>query len=477
MLREYDVIFRRLLLVADLVLVVAAFFISYALRDALSLVFLNDSLGFLYPVRTYFKLVPVMIILWGASLYFFGAYDVFRARSYTDISASIFKASIAAAVFFCLIAFAFQYYYVSRPFMAIVFCVTGLFLAAERVLLVHFLHNIRRKGYNFKRVLIVGTGVRAQAFIKLIEKHPEWGMKIVGLLDSHPEMVGSDIMGYKVIGILDEMAPVLSRHVIDDVVFVVPRTWLPKIEFAILECEMVGKRVSVALDQFNMKFAKARQNNLSGFPLLTFETTSDKLFELVLKRVIDVTVSSIAIVVLSPVLLAAALIVKYDSEGPILFRQTRSGLNGRRFTLYKFRTMVVDAEAKLAALRAFNEMSGPAFKMHNDPRITNCGRWMRKLSIDELPQLFNVLKGDMSLVGPRPPIPAEVEQYQPWQRRRLSMAPGITCLWQVNGRNSIVDFDEWMRLDLQYIDKWSLKLDLKILAKTVPVVLFGVGAK
>ena len=477
MLREYDSIFRRLLLAMDMLLVVAAFFVSYALRDTLSFFLSTDHLGLLYPVRAYIKLIPVVMILWGAALYFFGAYDVFRGRSYRDIGISIFKASLAAAVFFCLIAFAFQYYYVSRPFMAIVFFMTGLFLAVERVLIVRFLHKIRRQGYNYKRVLIVGSGARAQSFIKLVEDHPEWGMKIVGLLDNHPEMVGSVIMGYKVIGVLDAIGPVLNRHVIDDVVFVVPRNWLPKIESAILECEIVGKRVSVAMDHFNMKFAKARQSNMAGFPLMTFETTSEKVFELIMKRVIDVVVSSLAILILSPLLLVTAIIVKLDSEGPVLFRQTRSGLNGRKFTLYKFRTMVVDAEAKLAALRAFNEMSGPAFKMQNDPRITRCGGWMRKLSIDELPQLFNVLKGDMSLVGPRPPIPAEVEQYQPWQRRRLSMSPGITCLWQVNGRNSIVDFDEWMRLDLQYIDKWSLQLDLKILAKTVPVVLFGVGAK
>jgi len=477
MLRENDAVFRRILIASDMVLVFAAFYIGYALRNVLPLFYSIDSLGLLYPIPAYYKLIPVCMVLWGCSLYFFGAYDVFRSKSLPEVFWSVFKASLAAGVFFSLIAFVFQLYYVSRPFMAIVFGVTTVLIALSRFGVVSVLRRIRSRGFNFRRVLIVGTGARAQAYIDRIEAHPEWGLKVVGLLDSHPEMVGSEIKGYKVLGVLDDITNVLTSHVVDDVMFVVPRTWLPKIEFSILECEQLGKRVSVALDHFNMKFAKAKQTNLDGFPVLTFETTSDKAFELVMKRIVDIVVASAAIVVLSPVLAAVAAIVALDSPGPILFRQTRSGLNGRKFTLLKFRTMVVDAEARLAALKAFNEMSGPAFKMEKDPRVTRCGSWMRKLSIDELPQLFNVLRGDMSLVGPRPPIPAEVDQYQPWQRRRLSMPPGITCLWQVNGRNKIVDFDEWMRLDLQYIDKWSLKLDLKILAKTVPVVLFGVGAK
>jgi lipopolysaccharide/colanic/teichoic acid biosynthesis glycosyltransferase len=178
-----------------------------------------------------------------------------------------------------------------------------------------------------------------------------------------------------------------------------------------------------------------------------------------------------------PVFVIIAILIKISSGGPIFFKQLRCGLYGRKFVFYKFRTMIADAESKLKDLAKYNEMNGPVFKMTNDPRITRVGKWLRKFSIDELPQLWNVFKGDMSLVGPRPPLPSEVEQYDIWQRRRLSMRPGITCLWQARGRNKITDFTEWMRLDLEYIDTWSLLLDFKILIKTIPVVLFGTGAK
>lgn len=214
-----------------------------------------------------------------------------------------------------------------------------------------------------------------------------------------------------------------------------------------------------------------------GFPLLTFETTSDKHQELIFKRIIDIIVSAIGLVMMAPIFLVVAIVIKYTSEGPVLFAQERCSLNGRRFKLYKFRTMVKDAEGKLKDLMAFNQMGGPAFKMDNDPRVTAVGKFLRKSSLDEFPQLYNVLRGDMSLIGPRPPLPSEVEKYDFWQRRRLSMRPGLTCLWQVSGRNKIKDFDEWARLDLKYIDEWSPLLDTKIFFKTIPTVLFGIGAK
>ncbi|MFH0753882.1 MAG: sugar transferase, partial [Candidatus Omnitrophota bacterium] len=198
---------------------------------------------------------------------------------------------------------------------------------------------------------------------------------------------------------------------------------------------------------------------------------------LAVKRLMDIVLSGIALVIFSPFLGITALLVKLSSHGPVFFTQDRVSVNGRIFKLYKFRTMVVDAEAKLEELKHLNEMQGPAFKLTNDPRVTPLGKFLRKMSIDELPQLWNVFVGHMSLVGPRPPLPAEVEKYGDWQRRRLSMRPGITCLWQIGGRNRITDVDEWIRLDLRYIDNWSLWLDIKILFKTVPAVLFGIGAK
>jgi exopolysaccharide biosynthesis polyprenyl glycosylphosphotransferase len=210
-------------------------------------------------------------------------------------------------------------------------------------------------------------------------------------------------------------------------------------------------------------------------PILTYSTTPTNVLQLFAKRAIDVVVSVSLLVIALPVILAIAAAIKVSSGGAVLFRQTRCGLNGRIFTLYKFRTMVEGAEERRRELQHLNEMNGPVFKVRADPRVTVFGRFLRKFSLDELPQLWNVLRGDMSLVGPRPPIPEEVAQYQRWQRRRLSMKPGLTCLWQISGRNEL-DFDRWMELDLEYIDSWSPMLDLKILVKTIPVVLSGRGA-
>jgi len=210
--------------------------------------------------------------------------------------------------------------------------------------------------------------------------------------------------------------------------------------------------------------------------MLGFKTTVGEEWQLLVKRLSDILLSLVGIVVALPIFAIIAFTIRFLSHEQAIFKQVRSGLNGRRFVMYKFRTMVNGAEAKLGALRVHNEMDGPAFKMHRDPRVTKLGRFLRRSSLDELPQLFNVLKGEMSIVGPRPPIPLEVEKYQIWQRRRLSMKPGLTCLWQANGRNN-VDFEKWMKMDLEYIDNWSLTLDLKILLKTVPAVIFSVGAR
>jgi exopolysaccharide biosynthesis polyprenyl glycosylphosphotransferase len=226
-----------------------------------------------------------------------------------------------------------------------------------------------------------------------------------------------------------------------------------------------------------LKFSRAKQTDLFGFPLMTFESTSLKLGQLFFKRLFDFIVAGIGFILLTPFLFIVAILIKRTSVGPVFFKQLRCGMYGRKFVFYKFRTMIADAESKLKDISQYNEMNGPVFKMKNDPRITKVGKWLRKFSIDELPQLWNVIKGDMSLVGPRPPIPYEVEKYDIWQRRRLSMRPGITCLWQASGRSEIADFDEWMKLDLEYIDNWSLGLDFKILFKTIPMVLLGIGAK
>ncbi|MCG8605135.1 sugar transferase, partial [bacterium] len=243
----------------------------------------------------------------------------------------------------------------------------------------------------------------------------------------------------------------------------------------ILACEREGISTSISMDLYNLRIAKVRQTDFSGFPLLEFETFSAKQWQLFIKRTIDIVLSIVLLIVFVPIIIFACVAIKTSSKGPLFFTQIRSGLNGRKFKLFKFRTMIAGAEIKKKQLEKMNEMDGPVFKIRRDPRITPIGAFLRKFSIDEIPQLINVLKGDMSIVGPRPPLPVEVELYKMWQRRRLSLKPGLTCIWQVSGRNKI-KFERWMEMDLEYIDKWSLWLDVKIVFKTVFVVLFGYGA-
>ncbi len=468
MLKEYQVLLRRLMVVFDLCIVCVCFFLGFLWRNNLE--------NFYEEPWKYIALIPILVSTWGILLYNFGMYESFRTKKLTDVLLIVVESALVGWGFWGSLIFITNLQYISRMQIFYSFLLAVVFISIEKVVLMQYFRYQRKKGINTRNILIVGTGKRAQRFINLINRNLEWGIKIIGLIDS--EVVkGSVIHGHKVIGTLRDVREIIHTCVIDEVVFVVPRSWLGMIEETMYICETEGVQISVAIDLFELKISKAKHTYLDKFPLLRFETVSDKLLSLFIKRVIDLTTSGIALIILSPVLMITAIVIKTTSKGCIFFKQQRCSLHGRKFVLYKFRTMVENAEAKLHELLAYNEMKGPVFKMKNDPRMTKVGKLIRKFSIDELPQFWNVLKGDMSLVGPRPPIPSEVDKYEPWQRRRLSMRPGITCLWQANGRNSIVDFDEWMRLDLEYIDNWSLWLDCKILFKTAPVVLSGAGAK
>jgi exopolysaccharide biosynthesis polyprenyl glycosylphosphotransferase len=271
-----------------------------------------------------------------------------------------------------------------------------------------------------------------------------------------------------------ELPLLLARQAIDEVIFAVDSSRLSNLEEIFLRCDEEGVRTRIAMDFFPHVNSDMTLDRVAGAPLLTFSAAPFDDLRLLFKRFLDLVLSAAALIVLSPFIAVIAVLIKLTSVGPVIYRQARCGLNGRRFTMYKFRSMVTNAEELRAHLEHLSERE-IAFKLHRDPRVTGVGRWIRKFSIDEIPQLYNVLRGDMSIVGPRPPIPEEVERYERWQKRRLRMRPGLTCLWAVSGRDHI-DFNSWMRMDICYIDNWSLKLDWSIILRTIPYVLAGKGA-
>jgi exopolysaccharide biosynthesis polyprenyl glycosylphosphotransferase len=277
---------------------------------------------------------------------------------------------------------------------------------------------------------------------------------------------------------IEQMVKLMHELSPSGVIINAKHTFFGQIEKAIQACELEGVEAWLVADFFRTQIARTSFDDFYGRPVLVFRSTPETSWQGLVKLVLDVVLAFIALVLLSPVFLLIALLIKFASPGPILFRQERCGLNGHPFTMLKFRSMVTDAEQRKHEFAALNEMGGPVFKLSNDPRVTPVGRILRRFSLDELPQLFNVLRGEMSLVGPRPLPVDEVERFDdPAHRRRLSVRPGLTCLWQISGRNDVQDFKDWVRLDLEYIDNWSLWLDLKILCRTVPAVLVGTGAR
>jgi exopolysaccharide biosynthesis polyprenyl glycosylphosphotransferase len=341
------------------------------------------------------------------------------------------------------------------------------------------LSQLRIRQKNLRRILVVGTGERAQRLDSVIDFNKHWGLHIVGFLglgEAPRDSGESAVELSRVLGNVSSIAEVMDKHVVDEVIFAITLAEAKYLERAIQKCEEVGITFHLIADFLDTTISKVDFDSMGQISLLTFSSAPQNLAATFAKRVFDIFVSGVILLIASPVLILAAILIKLTSKGPVFFKQKRVGLNGRVFTLLKFRSMVSGAEKMQAQLMEKNVMSGPVFKIEKDPRITPVGGLMRKFSIDELPQLWNVFMGYMSMVGPRPLPTYEVEKFARRQRRRLSMKPGLTCTWQISGRSKITDFDDWLKLDLQYIDNWSFGLDLKIFFKTIPTVLFGSGA-
>jgi exopolysaccharide biosynthesis polyprenyl glycosylphosphotransferase len=470
MLREYSRSLSTLLRLSDLMALGAAWPIAHLAMRA----FGWSPPGTAFPEPPMLGTAVVLFAWIGASSVL-GLYGSQRREELHHELSGLLKAVAAVALLALAIAAASPS---GRPQVLhlglVVFSTAFLILAASRVVLRQVAHFVRRRDYNLRYFAVVGSGELAEAVVAQVAEHAHWGYAFLGYVrePGAPAETGDAL----VLGSLDDLGKLLGEHVIDEVFFAAVRGRLDWIEGAVQLCREQGVLVRIALDDFAGASSRLTVTETGAHAMLTISSTPTGGLGLAAKRAFDLLASATALVLVSPVFIAIAIAIRRDSAGPVFFRQRRVGLNGREFTFFKFRSMRIGAEAELALLRASNEMDGPVFKMRLDPRITRVGKFLRRTSLDELPQFWNVLMGQMSLVGPRPPLPAEVRQYLPWQRRRLSVKPGITCTWQVSGRNEI-DFEQWMRLDLAYIDGWSFWGDIGICLKTVPAVLFARGAR
>jgi len=477
MLKHYarSLILRTLTI--DVLSVTGAFVAAYWIRDA--------ALPWLLPAwfelplfhfSAYVWIYVSVLFIWLALFSACNLYRPTRLTTFKRMPFDIAKASAAGLALIMGLTYIAKIPDVSRSFLLVFGVMIAVLVTAGRLILRARLQRLGRHEHALSNLLVVGTDEKAQEFADLIMQNRKWGLNFVGLLaenrfGGYPEFAGR----HKIIGNLDDLEWICHRNIIDEVIFVVPGKILSDMEDLFLLCEELGVNARIAVGIFPHLIAHATLDEFSHIPLLTFTTKPTNWVALGVKRGVDLLIAWPLLVLGMPLWLLVGMFIKLDSTGPIFFCQERCGLNGRRFTMYKFRSMVADAEMRRLEVASFNELSGPVFKVRNDPRITRFGRFLRKSSFDEVPQLLNVIKGDMSMIGPRPAIPAEVDKYERWQRRRLSMKPGLTSLWVIRGRNNI-PFEQWMQFDLEYIDNWSLWRDCEILVKTIPVILTGRGA-
>jgi exopolysaccharide biosynthesis polyprenyl glycosylphosphotransferase len=435
----------------DLVLTTASFYLAYRLRQ------LVDLQGYtVLRLPEYLWLLAIILPVWAVMLPLF--------RVYSDLTASPVDQVIrlTKGIFFAWLTLLAAQFFVSEDafdrhrLIAVFTLVINYFLlVAYRIVLI----KLKKHGaLDVRHVAVVGSCDAARDFARKIEEHRVWGLHLVGIFEQ------KDVKG------------LLERGGLDELIVVTDNEPLSEFTDTFLLCEELGVTARVVLNFFPHSFARTELEQFGEFPLLSFSTTPTNEALFFVRRIMDLVIVCIFGIPILLVIGISSIAIRLTSPGPVFFKQERCGLNGRLFTMYKLRSMVNNSEQARFELETLNEMDGPVFKSSRDPRRTKVGKFLRKFSIDEFPQFYNVLRGDMSLVGPRPPLPQEVARYERWQRRRLSMKPGITCLWQISGRNE-VSFQEWMKLDLTYIDNWSLLLDLKILLKTVPVVLLGRGAR
>jgi exopolysaccharide biosynthesis polyprenyl glycosylphosphotransferase len=468
---------QRIVQLADALTTLSSVTAAYYLWLLLKKEFPTLPIGSEFTLATaHLVIIGLVVVVWLVAFKAQNAYSYQRFTSFATEVKIVLKTVLIGVLVLLGVMFLFRVYYVPRTLVFLFAALNLAFLILEKLLLFHAVKIVRQRGRNRKTVLVVGTGARTKRFVETIANNFSWGLDVIGFLDADDENVGKKIFGKQILGTFKDIESLLHSRSVGEVIITVETKRFDQIEDVLKVCEREGVQVRIISDFLGGIARHFRADVVYGLPVISIVPGPENEEELLAKRFLDIIVASIGLILAAPLFLIVPVAVKFSSPGPVLYKTKWIGKDRKSITGYKFRTMVNNAEALKRGLLEKNEMNGPAFKMTCDPRITPLGRILRKFSLDELPQLWCVLKGDLSLVGPRPPLSTEVEKYESWHRRRLSIKPGLTCLWQISGRSSIKDFDEWARLDLEYIDNWSLWLDLKILLRTIPVVLLGKNA-
>lgn len=458
----------------DVCLIAAAFALAYYIRYEMQW-FREVEPAYRVPFSVYLPSIAGLSAITLVTLWIEGAYRYQRDRRFSEEFFIVFRSGligITATIFIVFLAYPGYY---SRLIFAYAGVAMVLLLGISRAIERATIIRQHKRGIGVTRVVLVGAGEVAHSLLRTIYARPELGYQVIGFLDDDPQRSQTPIGRFNALGTTDLLETVIKSTHVDEVVITLPWNAHHKITAMIDLCQRLSIPVRIVPDLYQMTLSRVALENLNGIPLLSIREPTLKDWQILLKRVLDVVMSIGVLVLTSPVLLVTAIAIKLDSKGPVIFRQERVGKDSRTFNLFKFRSMFVGAEREVLNLQQQNEASGPLFKMRSDPRCTRVGRIIRRLSIDELPQFWNVLKGEMSVIGPRPALPSEVAQYQMWHLRRLEVAPGITGLWQVSGRSDLT-FDEMVLLDVYYIENWSPALDLDILLRTLPTVIMGSGA-
>jgi len=457
----------------DLAVVNLAFVLAYALRYPLG--FPSRVSHFNYqPLHEFLPAELLLTAILAVALPYTGLYRRTRGAPWVAKLSAVFNGTTVSVGLLIVTSYLSRLYAESRGLYIIAWALIVALLALDKALLNRIRGWLHRRGIGVENVLIIGASDMGKMMMQHIAGEPGLGYHLLGFLDDMPQPRGR-FGRFAHLGNVDQLADVVDSYDVAEVIIALPASQHQKAWEIVSRCQERNVRYKVVPDLFEISLSQVDVDEIAGIPLIGFREGTISGVNLLVKRSLDVILAGLAMILSAPLWLAAAIAIKLDSKGPVLYRQIRVGKGGRHFTFYKFRSMCDGADEEWQRLRAFNETDGPILKIKNDPRLTRLGRMLRRSSIDELPQLLNVLRGDMSLVGPRPPLPAEVLQYEPWHHKRLAVAGGMTGLWQVSGRSHL-NFDEMVMMDLYYIEHWSLGLDLKILWRTLPAILSGKGS-